>query len=117
MNSLVDKCPNPEFWFHARPEFQLPSLAWFLTRDGRRYLNEKYATFNLELKKEVKEEIKVTESYAVFGDSISNDGALTSAEMMSKFESLKLFSIFTSTLVTGINIASICKKSDFSFIV
>jgi len=61
MNSLVDKCSNPKFWFHARPEFQLPSLAWFLTRDGRRYLNEKYATFNLELKKEVKEEIKLDE--------------------------------------------------------
>ena len=40
-------------------------------------------------KEEVKEEVKVTESYAVFGDSISNDGALSSAEMMSKFESLK----------------------------
>ena len=40
-------------------------------------------------KEEIKEEIKITESYAVFGDSISNDGALSSAEMMSKFESLK----------------------------
>ena len=40
-------------------------------------------------KEEIKEEVKETESFAVFGDSISNEGALSSAEMMSKFESLK----------------------------
>jgi hypothetical protein len=49
MNSLVQKCPEIDFWFHARPDFSIPSLAWFLTQNGRRYLNEKYKTFKLEL--------------------------------------------------------------------
>lgn len=53
MNDLVKKCDNPEFWFHARTEFQIPSLAWFLTENGRKYLNDKYKKFNLDLKNQV----------------------------------------------------------------
>jgi len=52
MNDLIKKCDNPDFWFHARTEFQIPSLAWFLTDNGRKYLNDKYKKFNLELKNE-----------------------------------------------------------------
>jgi len=59
-------------------------------------------------KEEVKEEIKVTESYAVFGDSISNDGALTSAEMMSKFESLKEGDTIDVKFTSKIN--DVCQK-------
>ena len=50
MNSLVKKCGDPEFWIHARTDFQIPSLAWFLTENGRKYLNDKYKKFHLELK-------------------------------------------------------------------
>jgi hypothetical protein len=53
MNDLVKKCNNPEFWIHARTDFQIPSLAWFLTENGRKYLNDKYKKFNLELKNQV----------------------------------------------------------------
>lgn len=53
MNELIKKCNNPEFWFHARTEFQIPSLAWFLTENGRKYLNDKYKKFNLDLKNQV----------------------------------------------------------------
>jgi hypothetical protein len=49
MNSLVQKNNDPEFWFHARTSFPIPSLAWFLTPDGRKYLNEKYRVYNLNL--------------------------------------------------------------------
>lgn len=50
MNSLAEKNNNPNFWFHARTDFAIPSLAWFLTPDGRKYLNEKHRAFNLVLK-------------------------------------------------------------------
>jgi len=48
MNDLVKKCSNIDFWLHARTDFQIPSLAWFLTDNGRKYLNERYKTFNFE---------------------------------------------------------------------
>ena len=50
MNDLVKKCQDPTFWFHARTDFAIPSLAWFLTENGRKYLNDKYHKFKLELK-------------------------------------------------------------------
>jgi hypothetical protein len=49
MNELVQKCSIIDFWFHARPDFQIPSLAWFLTPGGRKYLNDKHKTFNFKL--------------------------------------------------------------------
>lgn len=49
MNALAQKNNNPDFWFHARTDFPIPSLAWFLTASGRKYLNEKYRAFNLVL--------------------------------------------------------------------
>ena len=59
-------------------------------------------------KEEVKDEIKVTENFAVFGDSISTDGALTSAEMMTKFESLKEGDTLDVKFTSKIN--DICQK-------
>ena len=50
MNSLAQKNSDPDFWLHARTDFAIPSLAWFLTPDGRKYLNEKHRAFNLVLK-------------------------------------------------------------------
>jgi hypothetical protein len=60
MSQLAQKCGDPEFWFHARPEFPIPSLAWFLTASGRKYLNEKFRAFNFSLKKEEKEKPKLS---------------------------------------------------------
>lgn len=60
MNDLVKKCSNVDFWFHARTDFQIPSLAWFLTDKGRKYLNEKFKTFNFEFN-EKPAEIKLEE--------------------------------------------------------
>jgi hypothetical protein len=54
MNDLIKKCDNPDFWFHARTDFPIPSLAWFLTDDGRQYLNDKYKKFKLKLNTERK---------------------------------------------------------------
>ena len=59
-------------------------------------------------KEEVKDEIKGTENFAVFGDSISTDGALTSAEMMTKFESLKEGDTLDVKFTSKIN--DICQK-------
>jgi len=49
MNSLAQKNSDPNFWLHSRTDFVIPSLAWFLTPAGRKYLNEKHRTFNLDL--------------------------------------------------------------------
>lgn len=59
-------------------------------------------------KEEVKEEVKLTDSYAVFGDSISNEGALSSAEMMEKFESLKEGDTVNVKFTSKIN--DVCQK-------
>jgi hypothetical protein len=50
MNKLVKAySPDYRFWDHARPEFQLPSLAWFLTPNGKKYLSNKKSVFNLDM--------------------------------------------------------------------
>lgn len=54
MNSLVFKCPDPQFWMHSVTEFKIPSLAWFLTDEGRKYLNDKYKKFKFEFKESKK---------------------------------------------------------------
>lgn len=38
---------NPDFWYHARPEFILPSLAWFFKPLGKRYLSKKKREFEI----------------------------------------------------------------------
>jgi hypothetical protein len=60
MNQLSKKCDNPDFWFHARTTFPIPSLAWFLTSNGRKYLNEKFRAFNFSLKTDQKEKPKLS---------------------------------------------------------
>lgn len=51
MSGLCKKCPDPAFWLHAKPDFKIPSLAWFLTQKGRSFLNEKYLRFTSNLGK------------------------------------------------------------------
>ncbi len=49
MNTLCLKVQNPDFWLHCLPGFPIPSLAWFLTDDGRKFLNERYKRFNSKI--------------------------------------------------------------------
>lgn len=70
MNSLVQRNNNPDFWFHARTAFPIPSLAWFLTPDGRKYLNEKYRAFNLVLSSSIEESSKIELKEQKQGDDI-----------------------------------------------
>ncbi|WP_320815563.1 DUF4920 domain-containing protein [Flavobacterium sp.] len=55
-----------------------------------------------------KEEVKEIENFAIFGDSISKDGALSNVEMMSKFESLKEGDTIDVKFTSKIN--DICQK-------
>ena len=65
------------------------------------------AFVSCEQKQEAKpEEAKV--DYAVFGDSISSDGALTSSEMMEKFKSMKEGDTLEVKFKSGIN--EVCQK-------
>uniref|UniRef100_UPI00404A52A4 DUF4920 domain-containing protein n=1 Tax=Flavobacterium sp. TaxID=239 RepID=UPI00404A52A4 len=53
-------------------------------------------------------EIKPTENYAVFGDSISSEGAISNAEMLEKFDNLKEGDTTEVTFKSTIN--EVCQK-------
>ena len=65
------------------------------------------AFVSCEQKKETTPEITKVD-YAVFGDSISTDGAITSAEMMDKFKTLKEGDTLEVKFKSGIN--EVCQK-------
>jgi hypothetical protein len=41
--------PNESFWESLKLNFKLNSLCWFLSDDGRKFLNTEYKKFNLTL--------------------------------------------------------------------
>jgi hypothetical protein len=49
VKSLYKIFPNKEFWDGLRLNFKLNSLCWFLSDDGRKFLNKEYKKFKLEL--------------------------------------------------------------------
>jgi hypothetical protein len=83
MNGLVKKCSNPAFWMHARPEFKIPSLAWFITDKGRKYLNEKYKRFNSKIQTTDKKNSETKEDNFEKSDTI--------IDQQSKIKTLKDF--------------------------
>jgi hypothetical protein len=46
---LFEIFPNENFWNNLEINFKLNSLCWFLSDDGRNFLNKEYKKFNLEL--------------------------------------------------------------------
>ena len=66
-----------------------------------------FAFVSCEQKKETTPEIAKVD-YAVFGDSISSEGALSNAEMMEKFKSLKEGDTLEVKFKSGIN--EVCQK-------
>jgi hypothetical protein len=54
VNSLFKIFPNEQFWNSLELKFKLNSLCWFLSDDGRKFLNVEYKKFQFEpLKPEV----------------------------------------------------------------
>jgi hypothetical protein len=49
VKSLFKIFPNESFWQSLDLNFKLNSLCWFLSDDGRKFLNKEYKKFNLEL--------------------------------------------------------------------
>lgn len=49
VKSLLNIFPNEDFWNSLELSFKLNSLCWFLSDDGRKFLNQEYKKFNLEL--------------------------------------------------------------------
>jgi hypothetical protein len=49
VKSLFKIFPNKDFWKGLNLSFKLNSLCWFLSDDGRKFLNNEYKKFNLEL--------------------------------------------------------------------
>ena len=58
VKSLFKIFPNEEFWHGLELSFKLNSLCWFLSDDGRKFLNQEYKKFNLELPEIKKFEIE-----------------------------------------------------------
>jgi hypothetical protein len=48
VNSLFKIFPNEDFWNFIQLEFKLNSLCWFLSDDGRKFLNTQYSKFIFE---------------------------------------------------------------------
>jgi hypothetical protein len=46
---LLNIFPNNDFWNSLTINFKLNSLCWFLSDDGRKFLNKEYKKFNLNL--------------------------------------------------------------------
>ena len=49
VKSLFKIFPNEDFWNGLELSFKLNSLCWFLSDDGRKFLNKEYKKFNLNL--------------------------------------------------------------------
>jgi hypothetical protein len=49
VKSLLKIFPNEDFWNSLKLNFKLNSLCWFLSDDGRKFLNKEYKKFNLNL--------------------------------------------------------------------
>jgi hypothetical protein len=49
VKSLFKIFPNEDFWSGLKLSFKLNSLCWFLSDDGRKFLNKEYKKFNLNL--------------------------------------------------------------------
>lgn len=49
VKSLFQIFPNEQFWNGLELNFKLNSLCWFLSDDGRKFLNKEYKKFNLKL--------------------------------------------------------------------
>jgi len=49
VNILFKIFPNENFWDNLELNFKLNSLCWFLSDDGRKFLNTEYKKFNLNL--------------------------------------------------------------------
>jgi hypothetical protein len=57
VKSLLEIFPNKDFWNSLELKFKLNSLCWFLSDDGRKFLNQQYKKFNLNLPEAKKFEI------------------------------------------------------------
>ena len=51
VNSLFKIFPKEEFWNSLELKFKLNSLCWFLSDEGRKFLNIEYKKFNFEPEK------------------------------------------------------------------
>jgi hypothetical protein len=58
VKSLFKIFPNEDFWNNLDLSFKLNSLCWFLSDDGRKFLNKEYKKFNLNLPEAKKFEIE-----------------------------------------------------------
>lgn len=58
VKSLYEIFPNDEFWVSLDLKFKLNSLCWFLSDDGRKFLNTEYKKFKFEPEKPQSFELK-----------------------------------------------------------
>lgn len=57
VNRLLAIFPNDVFWNSLQLKFKLNSTCWFLSDEGRKFLNTEYKKFNFDLQSPTKFEI------------------------------------------------------------
>ena len=66
MNQLSSKYPDEPFWMGLEVKFKIPSLAWFITPNGDKFLKEEWAKYKFnpekikkfEIEEDIEKEIK-----------------------------------------------------------
>jgi hypothetical protein len=86
VKSLIKIFPNEDFWNTLELSFKLNSLCWFLSDDGRKFLNKEYKKFNLNLPEVKKFEIENNNIAFTNKSSYDLDKALNLREFLNLWQ-------------------------------
>jgi hypothetical protein len=86
VKSLFKIFPNEEFWQGLELSFKLNSLCWFLSDDGRKFLNKEYKKFKLELPEVKKFEVENNNIAFESNKSYDLDKALNLREFLNLWQ-------------------------------
>jgi hypothetical protein len=86
VKTLFGIFPNEDFWNALELNFKLNSLCWFLSDDGRKFLNKEYKKFNLNLPESKKFEIENNNIAFQAKNSYDLDKALNLREFLNLWQ-------------------------------
>ena len=86
VNLLLKIFPDEGFWNGLELSFKLNSICWFLSDDGRKFLNQEYKKFKLELPEAKKFEIENNNIAFEFKKTYDLDKALNLREFLNLWQ-------------------------------
>lgn len=86
VKSLFKIFPNENFWSSLELNFKLNSLCWFLSDDGRKFLNKEYKKFKLDLPEAKKFQIENNNIALEFKKDYDLDKALNLREFLNLWQ-------------------------------